>query len=133
MTYIQGPDFPPVALCMILMQLKKATRQARRVVVRAKATIEENKKGFQIIVTELPYQVNKARLLMKIADMVRDKKIQGIRDLNDDSDRNGMQITIDLKRDARPKVVLNKLFKYSELQSSFPMNMVALTFRRCRN
>ncbi|NCN23979.1 MAG: DNA gyrase subunit A, partial [Candidatus Pacebacteria bacterium] len=81
---------------------------------------------FQIIVTELPYQVNKARLLMKIADLARDKKIVGIKDLNDDSDRTGMQITIELKRDARPKVVLNKLFKYSELQTSFPVNMVAL-------
>ena len=128
MTYIQGPDFPTGGIMYDFNAIKEGYKTGKgRVVVRAKATIEENKKGFQIIVTELPYQVNKARLLMKIADMVRDKKIQGIRDLNDDSDRNGMQITIDLKRDARPKVVLNKLFKYSELQSSFPMNMVALT------
>lgn len=98
-----------------------------KVVTRAKASIEESKKGgFQIIVTELPYQVNKARLIMQIADLVKDKKIIGIKDLNDDSDRKGMQITIDLKRDAIPKVVLNKLFKYSELQTSFPVNMVAL-------
>ncbi|MDQ3008129.1 MAG: DNA gyrase subunit A, partial [bacterium] len=76
---------------------------------------------------ELPYQVNKAKLIIKIADLVRDKKIVGIRDINDDSDRVGLQITIDLKRDAMPKVVLNKLFKYTELQTSFAMNMVALS------
>ncbi len=129
MEYIQGPDFPTGAIMYDFAEIKEAYRTGRgRVVVRAKASIEETKKGgFQIIVTEIPYQVNKARLLMKIADLVRDKKIEGIRDLNDDSDRTGMQITIDLKRDARPKVVLNKLFKYSELQSSFSMNMVALT------
>jgi DNA gyrase subunit A len=129
MEHVQGPDFPTGAIMYDFAEIKEAYRTGRgRVVVRAKASIEETKKGgFQIIVTEIPYQVNKARLLMKIADLVRDKKIEGIRDLNDDSDRTGMQITIDLKRDARPKVVLNKLFKYSELQSSFSMNMVALT------
>jgi len=79
-----------------------------------------------IIVNELPYQVNKARMLMKIADLVRDKKIIGIKNLRDESDRVGMRVVIELKRDARPKVVLNKLFKYSELQSTFSMNMVAL-------
>lgn len=129
MTIMQGPDFPTGGIMYDFNEIKEAYRTGKgRVVVRAKAKIEEGKKGgFQIIVTELPYQVNKARLLMKIADLVRDKKIEGIRDLNDDSDRTGMQITIDLKRDARPKVVLNKLFKYSELQSTFPINMVALT------
>lgn len=124
---VQGPDFPTGGIMYDFAAIKEGYRTGKgRIVLRAKASIEENKKGFQIIVTELPYQVNKARLLMKIADLVRDKKIIGIRDLNDDSDRTGMQITIDLKRDAKPKVVLNKLFKYSELQTSFPMNMVAL-------
>lgn len=129
MTVLQGPDFPTGGIMYDFNAIKDAYRTGKgKVVIRAKAKIEEGKKGgFQIIVTELPYQVNKARLLMKIADLVRDKKIEGIRDLNDDSDRTGMQITIDLKRDARPKVVLNKLFKYSELQSTFPINMVALT------
>lgn len=129
MEHIQGPDFPTGAIMYDSKQIKEGYRTGRgKVVVRAKASIQETKKGgFQIIVTEIPYQVNKARLLMKIADLVRNKKIEGIKDLNDDSDRTGMQITIDLKRDARPKVVLNKLFKYSELQSSFSMNMVALT------
>lgn len=124
---IQGPDFPTGAIIYDFASIKEAYRSGKgRIVIRARASIEEGKKGTQIIITELPYQVNKARLLMKIADLVRDKKIIGIRDLNDDSDRSGLQITIDLKRDAKPKVVLNKLFKYSELQTTFPMNMVAL-------
>ena len=129
MEHINGPDFPTGGIIYDFNAIKEGYKTGKgRVVIRAKAAIEETKKGgFQIIVTELPYQVNKARLLQKIAQLARDKKVNGIRDLNDDSDRNGMQVTIDLKRDARPKVVLNKLFKYSELQTSFSMNMVALT------
>lgn len=129
MTHILGPDFPTGAIMYDVKAIREAYATGKgKVLVRAKTSIEETKKGgFQIIVTEIPYQVNKARLLMKIADLVRDKKIVGIRDLNDDSDRKGMQITIDLKRDARPKVVLNKLFKYTELQSSYALNMVALS------
>ncbi len=129
MEHINGPDFPTGGIIYDFNAIKEGYRTGKgRVVIRSKASIEETKKGgFQIIVTEIPYQVNKARLLQKIAQLARDKKITGIRDLNDDSDRNGLQITIDLKRDARPKVVLNKLFKYSELQTSFSMNMVALT------
>lgn len=128
MTHIQGPDFPTGGIMYDVKAIREAYATGKgKVVVRAKTSIEEGKKGYQIIVTELPYQVNKARLLMKIADLVRDKKIMGIRDLNDDSDRKGLQITIDLKRDAKPKVVLNKLFKYSELQTSFALNMVALS------
>ena len=128
MEFINGPDFPTAGIIYDFEEIKKGYQTGKgRVVIRAKTKIEENKKGrFQIIVTELPYQVNKARLLQKIAKLVRDKKITGIKDLNDDSDRDGLQITIDLKRDARPKVVLNKLYKYSELQTSFSMNMVAL-------
>ncbi len=129
MNYINGPDFPTGGIIYDFKEIKEAYHTGKgKIVIRAKTSIEEDKKGnFQIHVTELPYQVNKARLIMKIADLVRNKKIEGIKDLNDDSDRQGMQITIELKRDARPKVVLNKLFKYSELQTSFPMNIVALT------
>jgi DNA gyrase subunit A len=129
MEEIHGPDFPTGGIIYDFKTIKEAYHTGRgKVVIRAKASIEETSKGgFQIVVTEIPYQVNKARLIMKIADLVRNKKIEGIKDLNDDSDRKGMQITIELKRDAQPKVVLNKLFKYSELQTSFPMNMVALT------
>ncbi len=128
MEFINGPDFPTGGIIYDFDAITEGYRTGKgRVVIRSKAKIEESKKGgFQIIVTELPYQVNKSRLLQKIAQLVRDKKLVGIRDLNDDSDRNGLQITIDLKRDAKPKVVLNKLFKYTDLQTSFSMNMVAL-------
>lgn len=128
MEHIKGPDFPTSGIIYDQKAISEAYRTGKgRIVIRGKASIEENKKEqFIIAITELPYQVNKARLLMKIADLVRDKKIMGIRNLRDDSDRKGMQITIELKKDARPNVVLNKLFKYSELQSSFSLNMVAL-------
>lgn len=129
MSHIKGPDFPTGGIIYDFKSIVEGYRTGKgRVVIRGKAEIVETKKGgFQILISEIPYQVNKSRLIMQIADLVRDKRIEGIRDLNDDSDRSGMQITIDLKRDAIPKVVLNKLFKYSELQTSFPMNMVALT------
>ncbi len=125
---IQGPDFPTHGIIYDRKAIVEAYRTGKgKIVIRAKASIEEDKKGrFQIIVTEIPYQVNKARLIEKIADLVKNKRIVGIRDISDHSDRKGMQITIDLKKDARPKVVLNKLFKYSDLQTSFPVNMVAL-------
>ncbi len=127
MEFVNGPDFPTAGIMYDFKEIKHAYETGRgKVVIRAKADIEEDKKGFKIVITEIPYQVNKARLIEKIADLVRDKKIIGIRDLNDDSDRNGMQITIELKRDARPKVVLNKLFKYTPLQTTFSVNMVAL-------
>ncbi len=129
MDHIQGPDFPTGGIIYDFNSIKEAYKTGKgKVVIRAQAKIEEGKPGrFKILVTELPYQVNKARLLMKIADLVKNGRIEGIRDLNDDSDRTGMQITIDLKKNARPKVVLNKLFKYSQLQTSFPVNMVALS------
>jgi DNA gyrase subunit A len=128
MEFIQGPDFPTGGIMYDFEAIKEGYRTGKgRVVVRAKAEIKEDNNGrFQIIVTEIPYQVNKARLLEKIARLVRDKKIVGIKDLNDDSDRQGLQITIELKKDAKPKVVLNKLYKYSELQTTFSMNVVAL-------
>lgn len=128
MQHIKGPDFPTAGIIYDQKAISEAYLTGRgRIVIRGKASIEEAKKDqFSIAITELPYQVNKARLLMKIADLVRDRKIVGIRNLRDDSDRKGMQITVELKKDARPNVVLNKLFKYSELQSSFSLNMVAL-------
>ncbi|MFH2118570.1 MAG: DNA gyrase subunit A [Candidatus Paceibacterota bacterium] len=128
MTHIQGPDFPTAGIMYDFKEIQEAYRTGKgRIVVRAKANIEEDSKSnFKIVVTELPYQVNKARLLMKIADLVKNKKIEGIKNLRDESDRTGMRMVIELSRAARPKVVLNKLFKYSELQSTFSMNMVAL-------
>lgn len=128
MTHVKGPDFPTAGIMYDFKSIQEAYSTGKgRIVVRARATIEEEgKNGYRIVVTELPYQVNKARLLMKIADLVRNKKIEGIKNLRDESDRTGMRMVIELKRDARPKVVLNKLFKYSELQATFSMNMVAL-------
>ncbi len=127
MTKIKGPDFPTAGIIFDQKAIQEAYATGRgKIVVRGKAAIEEGKSGFQIIITEIPYQVNKAKLVAKIADAVRDKKIIGIKDLRDESDRDGMRIAVDLKRDAQPKVVLNKLYKYTELQTSFAMNMVAL-------
>lgn len=128
MTKIKGPDFPTAGTIFDFPAIKEAYATGRgRIIIRGKATIEETKKnGFQIIITEIPYQVNKAKLVAKIAEAVRDKKIVGIRDLRDESDRDGLRIAIDLKKDAQPKVVLNKLYKYTELQTSFSLNMVAL-------
>ena len=128
LTSVQGPDFPTGGIIYDSAAIREvyATGKAR-VVTRAVAEIEETKTGkFQIIVTEIPYQVNKAKLIQKIADLVRDKKIDGISDLRDESDREGMRIVIELKKASKPKSVLNNLFKHTELQSSFPANMVAL-------
>ncbi|SDL15912.1 DNA gyrase subunit A [Natronincola ferrireducens] len=128
MESIKGPDFPTGAYIMGKEGIKQAYRTGRgKVKVRAKASIEEIQKGKQqIIVTEIPYQVNKARLIEKIADLVRDKKIEGISDLRDESDRTGMRIVIELKRDANANVVLNKLYKHSQMQETFSIIMIAL-------
>ncbi|MFH1281030.1 MAG: DNA gyrase subunit A [Candidatus Beckwithbacteria bacterium] len=125
---LQGPDFPTGATIYdqkIIEQIYTTGKGS--VTMRAKTLMEEDKKGqTRILVHELPYQVNKARLIAKIADLVKNKKLSGIKDLRDESDRKGMQIVIELKKDARPKSVLNNLFKHTELQTNFPANMVAL-------
>ena len=125
---IQGPDFPTGGVIYDAVAIREVYLTGKgRVVTRAVAEIEETKAGkFQIVVTEIPYQVNKAKLIQKIADLVRDKKIDGISDLRDESDREGMRIVIELKKASKPKSVLNNLYKHTELQSSFPANMVAL-------
>lgn len=125
---IKGPDFPTGGIIYGQKELTQVYATGRgRVVTRAKTEIEEDKNGkTKIIVTEIPYQVNKATLVEKIADLVRDKKIVGIYDLRDESNREGMRIMIELKRDAIPQKVLNQLFKYTALQSTFNANMVAL-------
>src|SRR3989344_5799668 len=129
MRLIKGPDFPTGASIYDQTEILAAYATGKgRVVMRAKAEIEETKSGrFDIIVTELPYQVNKAVLIAKIADLVRDKKIEGISDLRDESDRKGMRIVVELKRDAKPQSVLNNLYKHTALQSVFNVNMVALS------
>lgn len=128
MQFIKGPDFPTGASIYDHNEIQTAYATGKgRVVMRAKAEIEETRGGrFDIIITELPYQVNKAVLIAKIADLVKDKKIEGISDLRDESDRKGMRIVIELKRDAKPQSVLNNLYKHTAMQSVFNVNMVAL-------
>ncbi|SEO40212.1 DNA gyrase subunit A [Amphibacillus marinus] len=126
--YIYGPDFPTGAMILGRSGIRKAFETGKgSITIRAKAKIEEQKSGkTRIIVSELPYQVNKAKLIEKIAELARDKKIEGITDLRDESDRNGMRIVIELRRDANPNVLLNNLYKQTSLQTSFGINMLAL-------
>ena len=128
MEYIKGPDFPTGAQIMGRSGIRAAYATGRgKIIVRAKAEIEEQKNGrFKIIVSELPYQVNKARLIESIADLVKDKKIEGISNIEDHSDRDGMHIEIDVKRDASPQIVLNKLYTYSQMQVTFGVIMLAI-------
>ena len=127
MTVIKGPDFPTAATIMGKAGIRAAYETGRgKVVVRAKAEIEEENGRNRIVVTELPYQVNKARLIENMADLVKDKKIVGIHDLRDESDRDGMRIVIELKRDANPNVVLNLLYKHTKMQDTFGIIMLAL-------
>ena len=127
MTVIKGPDFPTGATIMGKAGIRAAYETGRgRVIVRAKAEIEEENGRHKIIVTEIPYQVNKAKLIENIADLVKDKKIVGISDLRDESDRDGMRIVIELKKDANPNVVLNLLYKHTKMQDTFGVNMLAL-------
>ena len=128
MEFVKAPDFPTGGIIYGYQGVKLALETGRgRIVMRAKADIQETKTGKnQIIVTEIPYQVNKASMIEKTAAMVNDKKIDGISDIRDESDRNGLRIVYDLKKDAIPNVVLNNLYKYTQLQSSFGVNNVAL-------
>ncbi|TAK03354.1 DNA gyrase subunit A [Patescibacteria group bacterium] len=126
--FVKGPDFPTGAIVYGGSELKAAYATGKGgVVVRAKAEIEEDAKGnFSIIVSEIPYQVNKSALLEKIAFLVRDKKLEGIRDLRDESNKQGIRIVVELKKDAYPKNVLNRLYQTTPLQESFHFNMLAL-------
>ncbi|MUV37955.1 DNA topoisomerase (ATP-hydrolyzing) [Lentibacillus sp. JNUCC-1] len=126
--YIQGPDFPTAGDILGRSGIRKAYETGKgSITIRAKADIEEHPNGkATILVTELPYQVNKAKLVEKIAELVRDKRIDGITDLRDESDRNGMRVVIELRRDVNANVVLNNLYKYTALQTSFGINMLAL-------
>ena len=127
MQYVKAPDFPTGGIIHGYEGVKEAFYTGRgKVVMRGKAEIEEVDGKESIIVTEIPYQVNKADMIKKIADLVNDKKLEGISTIRDESDRNGMRIVFVLKRDAIPNIVLNKLFKYSPLQSSFSVNTIAL-------
>ena len=128
MQYITGPDFPTRGIIMGRSGIRQAYLTGRgKVVLRARTEFEEHGQNrTRIIVTELPYQVNKRQLIRNIADQVHEKRLEGISDLRDETDRNGMRIVIELKRDANPQVVLNRLFAQTALQSSFSINMLAL-------
>ena len=128
MKVIKGPDFPTGGIIMGKEGIRKAFRSGRgKVTLRAVAEIEESSRGkHSIIVSEIPYQVNKSNLIEKIAEYVRDKKLEGISDLRDESDREGMRIVIELKRDANPNIVLNNLYKHTQLQTTFGIINLAL-------
>ncbi len=126
--FIKGPDFPTGGTIYNEPDILTAYATGKGpVIMRAKADIvESEKRGFQIIINEIPYQVNKAELIKHIAELVKDKKVEGIKDIRDESDKDGLRIAVDLKQDAFPRKVLNQLFKYTELQKSFHFNMIGL-------
>ncbi|GAN55808.1 DNA gyrase subunit A [Tanticharoenia sakaeratensis NBRC 103193] len=128
MTIVPGPDFPTGGIILGRSGIRSAFETGRgSILVRARAEIEEIRKDRRaIVVTEIPYQVNKATLQERIADLVRNKQIEGISDIRDESDRSGMRIVVELKRDATPEVVLNQLYRFTQLQTSFGVNMLAL-------
>ena len=132
MKHIKGPDFPTGAKILGKSGLRQAYRTGiGKVKVRACCEIEETARGkSQIVVTEIPFQVNKARLIEKIAELVKEKKIEGISDIRDESNRNGMRIVIELKRDANPQITLNRLYKHTQLQDSYSMIMLALVGKK---
>lgn len=128
MEFIQGPDFPTGGIIYDKKAIIEAYTSGRgAITARALAEIKENKRGHLIEITEIPYQVNKAELIIKIAELVTEKRVQGIRDVRDESDKDGLRIIIELKNDAAPQKVLNQLFKFTDLQKDFHLNMIALT------
>lgn len=128
MRFIPGPDFPTGGMLFDAQSIRDAYSTGKgSITMRATAEIEERKSGsFQIVINEIPYQVNKSDLILRIADLVQSKKIEGIRDVRDESDREGLRIVIELKNDSAPQKVLNQLFQYTELQKNFYINMLAL-------
>ena len=133
MRHIPGPDFPTAAIINGSAGIREAYETGRgRIYVRASCEIEEQEAGHRIIISELPYQVNKARLQEKIAELIKDKKLTGIRGLRDESDKDGMRVVIELKRGEVPEVILNNLYKFTQMQTVFGINIVALAGNRPR-
>jgi DNA gyrase subunit A len=133
MQHVPGPDFPTAAIINGSSGIKEAYETGRgKIYVRARAQIEEHDSGSKIIITELPYQVNKARLVEKIAELVKDKKIGGVKELRDESDKDGMRVVIELRRGEVAEVMLNNLYKFTAMQSVFGINIVALADNRPR-
>ena len=131
MKFVKGPDFPTGGVIIGREGIKQAyTTGKGRIVVRARSHVEEVKGRFHIVVTEIPYQVNKTTLLERIAELVRSGQITTIHDMRDESDREGMRIVIELKKDAQPQAVLNQLYKHTMLQSTFGAQMLALVDTR---
>jgi DNA gyrase subunit A len=127
MKHIKGPDFPTGSVIHGQRGITEAYKTGRgRIVQRARATLEETKKGERIVITEIPFMVNKTRLIEQIAELARERKVEGISDLRDESDRDGMRIIVELKRDAIPQIVLNQLYKHTQMQSTFGAIMLAL-------
>lgn len=126
--FLKGPDFPTGGIVYNQKEILQAYATGRgKITVRGVATIEETKDDkFQIVIKEIPYQVNKAQLVAKIAELAREKRIEGIADIRDESDRHGLRVVLELKKYAKPRVILNNLYKYTALQTTFPLNMVAL-------
>ena len=127
MEYIKGPDFPTGGIIFDEKIIRETYATGRGAIVnRGRAEIEEGTKTYQIIITEIPYQVNKSEMIEKMAQLVTDKKIDGIRDIRDESDKDGLRVVIELRADAQPQKVLNNLYKYTDLQRTFHLNMLAL-------
>jgi len=128
MESIKGPDFPTAGIIYNNEDIRMAYATGKgKIVMRAKADIEETKRGFRIIISEIPYQVNKSSMIEKIADLVKDKRIEGISDLRDESDRRGVRVVIELRSNSYPKKVLNRLYELTPMQTAFHVNMLALT------
>jgi DNA gyrase subunit A len=127
MKYVPGPDFPTGGIIVGVDGIRQAYSTGKgKITVQGRAQIEElNGNRYQIRITEIPYQVNKTSLIERIANLVRDDRLPEVSDLRDESDRNGMRIIIELKRNSQPKRVLNRLYKYTQLQSTFGMNLLA--------
>ncbi len=133
MKYIPAPDFPTGSYINGTDGILEAYKTGRgRVIMRGKATIEEDDASgkSQIIITEIPYQVNKAKLVEKIAELVKEKKVTGISELRDESDKDGIRVVVDVRRDESPEVILNMLYAQTQLQCSFGINMVAISDNR---
>lgn len=128
MSIVKGPDFPTGGIVMGVKAIKEAYETGRgKIIVKAKATIEQTKQDSKIIITEIPYEVNKAQMLKKMSDKIEEKEIDGVRGIRDESDRDGLRVVIDVRKDVNPEIILQSLYKYTDLQINYTFNMVAIS------